>query len=158
RLGLFERPYADVPAPAAIAALEADEARAARELARRSIVLAHNDGILPLGGSPGRLAVVGPLADSARDLIGDYGHLLHLETLNEGRLRADTFGFPLTDPLEIPDISGEPTILTGLRARFGAANVTHARGTGIREGTDEELEAAVATASVADVAILVLGE
>jgi beta-xylosidase len=158
RLGLFERPYVDVPADDVIDALEADEAVAALELARRSIVLAENDGILPLGSAPGRVLVVGPMADSARDLIGDYGHLLHLETLNEGRLRADTFGFPLTDPLPIPDLAEAPTILSGLHARFGATGVTHARGTGIQDGTDEELDAAVAAASSARLVLAVLGE
>src|SRR3954451_6219321 len=157
RLGLFDRPYVAAPSAEAIAALEADEASAALELARRSIVLVENDGILPL--APGlRLAAIGPLADSARDLIGDYGHLLHLETLNEGRLRKDTFGFPLTDALEIPDLAGAPTVLTGLRARFGADAVVHARGTGIWDGTDEELQAAVDAAAAADVAVVVLGE
>ena len=158
RLGLFERPYVDAPSPEAIAGLLADEALAARELAERSIVLAHNEGLLPLPEDPGRIAVVGPIADSARDLIGDYGHVLHLETLNESLVRTDTFGFPLTDRLEIPSLEGAPTILTGLRTRFGADRVVHERGTGLRDGTDEELEAAVAAAAGADVAIVVLGE
>jgi beta-glucosidase len=158
RLGLFERPFVDVPEASVIAGLEADEDAAALELAERSIVLVENDGLLPLGSSPGRVAVVGPLADSARDLIGDYGHLLHLETLNEGRLRAGTFGFPLTDPLPVPDLAGAATILSGLRARFGEDVVTYARGTGIGAGSDEELEAAVAAAAEADVALVVLGE
>src|SRR3954451_24040490 len=152
RLGLFDGPYVDAPSAQAIAALEADEASAALELARRSIVLVENDGILPLG--PGlRLAAIGPLADSARDLIGDYGHLLHLETLNEGRLRKDTFGFPLTDPIDVPDLAGAPTILSALRDRFGAEHVVHARGSGLWDGADEELEAAVDAAAGADVAI-----
>ena len=158
RLGLFERPYVDAPSLEAIAALLADEALAARQLAERSIVLVHNDGLLPLAADPGRIAVLGPIADSARDLIGDYGHVLHLETLNESLDRTDTFGFPLTARLEIPSLDGAPTLLTGLRARFGAERVVHERGTGLRAGTDEELEAAVAAASAADVAIVVLGE
>ena len=158
RLGLFERPYVDAPPDDVIDALEADEAAAALALARRSIVLAENDGTLPLGSAPGRVAVVGPLADSARDLIGDYGHLLHLETLNEGRLRDDTFGFPLTDPIPIPDLAGAPTILSGLRARFGATAITHAPGTGIQGGTDDELDAAVSAVASADLAIAILGE
>ncbi len=158
RLGLFERPYVDAPSDDAVTALEATERAAALELVRRSIVLAANDGTLPLGRTPGRIAVVGPLADSARDLIGDYGHVLHLETLNEGRLRDDTFGFPLTDPLPIPDLAGAPTILTGLRERFGEDVVTYARGSGLRDGSDEELASAVEAAGAADVAIVVLGE
>ena len=30
-----------------------------------------------------RVAVIGPIADSARDLLGDYSHLVHMETLRE---------------------------------------------------------------------------
>ena len=75
RLGLFERPYVDVPGDAALDDLAADEARAARTLAERSIVLVENDGVLPLAASHRRVAVIGPIADSARDLLGDYSHL-----------------------------------------------------------------------------------
>ena len=46
------------------------------ELAPRSMVLVENDGILPLAPGPGRIAVIGPIADSARDLLGDYAHVL----------------------------------------------------------------------------------
>ena len=50
----------------------------------------------PAGGRiRGRIAVIGPIADSARDLIGDYGHLLHIETLRELRHRANPFGVPV---------------------------------------------------------------
>ena len=157
-LGLFERPIVPVPTLEEVAALEAEEAAVARSLAVRSLVLLTNDGTLPLTATPARIAVVGPLADSARDLIGDYGHLLHLETLNEGRRRTDSFGFPLTDPIDVPSLEGSPTILSGLVERFGAERVEHASGGGIWSSTDEELATAVAAAAGTDVAIVVLGE
>ena len=46
-----------------------------------------NDGILPLAPDLRRVAVIGPIADSARELLGDYAHLLHIETLREMRGR-----------------------------------------------------------------------
>jgi beta-glucosidase len=160
RLGLFDRPYVEPPTPAALAALDADERALAADLARRSIVLAENDGILPLSDSVGRIAVVGPIADSARDLLGDYAHLLHIETLAELRHRANPFGFPSRDVINpiADELAGMPTILAGLRDRFGAERIVHARGTGLQDGTDAEIEAAVAAARDADVAIVVAGE
>ncbi|MFK0402428.1 glycoside hydrolase family 3 N-terminal domain-containing protein [Microbacterium sp. NPDC090225] len=43
------------------------------EIARRSIVLLENDGVLPLSAStPTKVAVVGPLADDAQTQLGDW--------------------------------------------------------------------------------------
>jgi len=159
RLGLFERPYVNVPAPAELASLDADERALARDLARRSIVLAENRGILPLAADPGRIAVIGPIADSARDLLGDYAHLLHIETLAELRHRANPFGFPSNDVIHpVDELSRMPTILGAIRDRFGAERVTHAVGTGLREGSDAQIAEAVMVARGANVAIVVAGE
>ena len=92
RLGLFDRPYVDVPADSAIEALVADEARAGRTLAERSLVLVENDGILPFAPGVGRVAVIGPIAESARDLLGDYSHLVHMQTLSNMRSGVDALG------------------------------------------------------------------
>ena len=160
RLGLFERPYVSVPDRAAMAALAVEEARIGRTLALRSMVLVENDGILPLGTGRRRIAVLGPIADSARDLLGDYSHLLHIETLAEMRRQKDNvFGFPLDDEvLAVDELSGRQTILDAIRLRFAGCEVEHARGTGIRNGSDLEIEEAVRVAQAADVAIVVLGE
>ncbi|HET7473660.1 MAG TPA: glycoside hydrolase family 3 N-terminal domain-containing protein [Candidatus Limnocylindrales bacterium] len=165
RLGLFERPYAFPIAPDELADLAAEEARLARRLATQSLVLVENDGVLPLddgsgsGAGRGPIAVVGPLADSARDLLGDYAHQLHIETLAELRHRANPFGFPPSDVINPRDEqSGRPTILDAIRARFGTERVVHERGCGIRDGSDAELAAAVDAASRASVAIVVAGE
>ena len=159
RLGLFERPTVDLPTPATIAAIHADEQELARDLARRSLVLVENDGILPLSPTAGRLAVIGPIADSPRDLLGDYAHLPHIETLAELRHQANPFGFPSSEVINpVDELSGLPTILGGLQARFGPDRIVHARGTGLRDGTDAEIAEAVGAARDADVAIVVLGE
>ena len=44
----------------------------ALKLARESIVLLKNDGVLPAAKPPARIAVVGPLADNSRVLLGNY--------------------------------------------------------------------------------------
>jgi len=160
RLGLFERPYVDPPTAEALVAFDADERALARDLAQRSIVLVENDGTLPLAASSGgTIAVVGPLADSARDLLGDYAHLLHIETLREMRHRANPFGFPANDVINpIDELSRIPTILDALRERFGKDRIAYARGVGLRDGDDAGIANAVAAARDTEVAIVVVGE
>jgi beta-glucosidase len=160
RLGLFEAPFVAVPSPGELAALEADEAAAARALAERSLVLLENDGALPLSSSVRRVAVLGPIADSARDLLGDYSHLVHMETLSEMRSGVDALGVIGDGTVIAPEdeLIGRATILDAVRAALPSAEVVHARGSGISDGTDQELAAAVEAARAAEVAVVVLGE
>ena len=163
RLGLFDRPFIEPVDPAVLARLVEDERAVARNLAARSLVLVRNDGSLPItpaaSGGPTRIAVLGPIADSARDLVGDYTHLLHIEVLNELRQRRNPFGFPIAEPLTPADeFATQPTIADAIAARFADAEVVRAAGCGIRDGSDEDLDAAVALAAASDVAVVVLGE
>ena len=159
RLGIFERPFIDPPTSAVLAELAAEETVVAAELARRSLVLAENDGILPLRPDLRRIAVIGPIAASARDLLGDYAHLLHIETLLEMRQQGNAFGFPLTDLiLPADELAGRRTIFDAIAARLPDAEVSLARGTGILDGTDEEIDSAVELARASELAIVVLGE
>ncbi len=160
RLGIFERPYIDLPGEVTLEDLAADEARAAQALAERSLVLVENDGLLPLAAGHRRIAVIGPIADSARDLLGDYSHLVHMETLREMRNGVDALGIVGDGVIFEPgdELSGRRTILDALRAALVDSEVSHARGTGISGGTDEEIAAAVELARSSDVAIVVLGE
>ncbi len=158
-LGLFERPYTDEPSRAFFTGLVAQESQLARRLAQRSIVLLENDGVLPLAPAPKRVAVIGPIADSARELLGDYSHLVHIETLRELRARDDWFGTSPGDEVALEDeLSGRRSILAALRERLTGAEVSYARGCGISDGTDAELDEAVRAAADADVALLVVGE
>ncbi len=72
RLGLFQDPYKYCSAERE-AALTRTEANllTARTLAEESCVLLKNDGVLPLAKG-GRIAVIGPLAASADDLLGSW--------------------------------------------------------------------------------------
>lgn len=73
RLGLFADPYRGVSEERAKMVLMSKEHMdAARDIARRSIVLLKNsDNVLPLKKS-GVIALVGPMADNKRDLIGNW--------------------------------------------------------------------------------------
>src|SRR5438552_16746092 len=92
RLGMFDPPekvpYAQTPES------EIDSAphrELALKTARESMVLLKNDGVLPLSGSVKKILVVGPLAESAQVLHGNYsGTASHAVTALEGIRK----GFP----------------------------------------------------------------
>ncbi|HEX8720817.1 MAG TPA: beta-glucosidase BglX [Pyrinomonadaceae bacterium] len=72
RAGLFERPYVDEARESSVL-LSAENLRAAREVAARSLVLLKNEReTLPLRKDLRALAVVGPLADDPRAIIGSW--------------------------------------------------------------------------------------
>jgi beta-glucosidase len=152
-LGLFEQPYVD-PAAAELP-YEADRALA-RRIATASIVLLANDGTLPLRPDLASVAVIGPNANSARHLQGDYAHQVHIEFL----LQQGGFGAQIPEGLAATDeLAGRGTILDAIRARMGATTeVRYAPGCGILDGDDDGIRAAVAAARGADVAIVVVGE
>jgi beta-glucosidase len=78
-LGLFDNPYADEAAVNAAYSRTEDRALA-REAATKSLVLLHNDGVLPLSRSA-NVAVFGAAADDARLLQGDYSYPAHTEIM-----------------------------------------------------------------------------
>jgi beta-glucosidase len=134
-LGLFEDPYRYCDAERERAATLAPEhLAAARELARESIVLLRNEGgALPLSKNLSRLAVIGALADSARDPLGSWA------------------------------AAGRPedavTVLEGIRRAVGSGTeVVYARGAPVREPDTGGFDEAVAAARSADAVVLVLGE
>lgn len=109
RAGLFENPYADANAAAAIT--NNSEARTlALKAAQRSIILLKNDGTLPLhlpAAGKTRIAVIGPNAAVAR--LGGY------------------YGQP---PVTV-------SILAGIRAKIGTrADIVYALGVKITENDD----------------------
>ena len=132
RLGLFEKPYVDEDlAPNLI--LREDFRAVALETARESIVLLKNkDGLLPLTPGQHRLAVIGPLADAAREMLGTW-------TL---------FG-------QAEDVD---TVLESIQAAQAGGVLVHAPGCPIAAAEPDGIAAALQAASVADVIVLVLGE
>ncbi|MGC2615054.1 MAG: glycoside hydrolase family 3 C-terminal domain-containing protein [Terracidiphilus sp.] len=114
KLGMFDPP--DMVPYTKIDEKELDSAehRAhARKLANESIVLLKNDGLLPLKPGIKKIAVIGPLADQTRPLIGNYaGQPTHIVSILDG-IRAEfpkaviTFvagtQFLRTDGTPVPD-------------------------------------------------------
>lgn len=155
-LGLFDDPYVD-PDRASLGTRVPDDLELAGEVARKSLVLLKNDGILPL--RPGlRVAVIGPNADQGRHLLGDYSYPAHVESLRETRSSDNVFHIPLRDDVDLD--SGTlaiPTVLDALRQRLGDL-VGFAAGCDVGSGSTEGFDEAVALASGSDVAVLVMGD
>lgn len=122
-LGLFENPRHPDDARQAAVIGNAEHAALNLEVARRSLVLLRNDGVLPFAGgltgdqvAPRRIAVVGPLADDAQTQLGDWaGNSGQADWIPEGQ------------PREMIT-----TVLDGLRGMVPADwTVTHTRGADI---------------------------
>jgi beta-xylosidase len=157
-LGLFEEPYVDVAAASAAAATDAHR-ELAGTIARKSIVLLRNDGVLPLSPEVGSIAVLGPNADSARNLFGDYAYPAHVESLqnvlDSGRSSLST---PGVESAEIEPVEIEaPSVLDALRARYGP-RVSFARGCNITGPSDGGFAEAVELAVASEVAVMVMGD
>jgi beta-glucosidase len=86
KLGMFDPP--DMVPYTKIDEKELDSAEhraEARRLANESMVLLKNDGLLPLKSGIKKIAVVGPLADQTRPLIGNYaGQPTHIVSILDG--------------------------------------------------------------------------
>lgn len=137
-LGLLDAAFDDEP-PTDVD-LDSPEHRAvARELAEKSVVLLRNDGILPLPAAK-RIAVIGPNADRTGALFGCYSFLNHVLPQH-----------PDVEPgVEVP------TVLDALRNEFDA--VSYSAGCAIDDDDRSGFDAAVAAATEADVAVLVMGD
>jgi len=168
RLGLFEEPYVDAGAAAAV--FDTPEQRQlARRAATSSIVLLSNDGLLPLRPDTGSVAVLGPAANDVRLLQGDYHYPAHTEIVyaRDGRVSRED---PERDAgtLLLPESGGafaagphytpHVTPLEGIRAALSPdAVVRHARGCHVSDPEDADLAEAVALARSADVAVVCVG-
>ncbi len=134
-LGLFDNPYQYCNANREKQMmLHPDHIRAARDVARKSIVLLKNDGdILPLDKDVKTLAVIGHLADSKVDMLGNWAA--------QG------------------DRNAPVTLLAALQQRLPDANIVYAPAYeqyGV--STDDKIAEAVEAARKADVVILAVGE
>ena len=81
-LGLFETPYVDED-PQKIKRIYNDprNKEVARKIALKSIVLLKNENnLLPIDKDINSIAVIGPNADSVRNLLGDYTYVGQFES------------------------------------------------------------------------------
>ena len=160
-LGLFERPFVDeTPGAVAAAIGTGSAADLAAVIAGRSLVLLRNDGTLPLDPAAlRRVAVIGPNADDARNLHGDYSYAAHVETLREMRTSDNIFNVPVPEDLDLDEIAvPETTVLAALVEALPEVDVRYARGCDVTGTRTDGIAAAVALASESDVAIVLVGD
>lgn len=157
-MGLFENPFVDLEKVPENLDL-AEDRKLAYEIAVKSLVLLKNDGILPLirDNYPiKKVAVIGPNANSARNLTGDYTYLTHLETLEQ-----DAFGTSAMKGIEFSE-SELPitTIYEALKEKLIplGIEVSYSKGCEINDKDKSYFTEAVNLAKSSDVAILVLGD
>jgi beta-glucosidase len=86
KLGMFDPPEMVPYTTIDEKELDSAEHRAeARKLANESMVLLKNDGLLPLKAGIRKIAVIGPLADQTKPLIGNYaGQPTHIVSILDG--------------------------------------------------------------------------
>lgn len=133
-LGLFEHPYVDeAAAPKALYLTES--IAMAQTAAERSFVLLKNSSgtrgapLLPFSTAVHNIAVIGPLGDDS------------------------------TYPAGVPPGTGPRVPLTeALAQRVGKDHVFRFKGSGVLDGTDDDIASAVAGTQKADVVVLALGE
>ena len=134
QLGLFDDPYKyisnereknDIMRP--------DQLEAARDMAKRSVVLLRNEAqTLPISPKVKNIAVIGPMGDNKRDMIGSWS--------------------------AAGDWSKSVSLIEGLQARYPEATISFAKGCEIEGGNNQGFAEARKIAQKADFVILALGE
>jgi beta-glucosidase len=134
-LGLFEDPYrySDVHRQAELV-MTPENLEFAREFAKRSIVLLKNESnTLPLSKSIKTIAVIGPLADSQKDMLGSWS--------------------------ASGDHKKSITLLQGIMNKLGNnARILHSFGTGVNDNSRDGFAEALRLAKASDAIILAIGE
>jgi beta-glucosidase len=134
RLGLFSDPFrfCDEKREATEVGNEAERA-AALEVTENSLVLLKNtNNVLPLAKSLKKIAVIGPLGNSKRNLLGCW----------------EQFG----------DTNSVVTVLEGLQKKYPGKKITFTPGCSINNPEENDFSAAVKAAKESELVVLVIGE
>ena len=129
-LGLFDQPYMKEAEAAAVVGCP-EHTDLALNVALQSTVLLKNNGVLPLGKTVKKVAVIGPNADNMYNQLGDY-----------------------TAPQDPDRIV---TLFEGIRDKGLAEEVRYARGCAVRDEAVDDIGEAVRLARWADVVVLAMG-
>lgn len=133
-MGLFEDPFRFTdPVREEKAMNNPEHRKAARDMARKSIVLLKNDDdLLPLKNGQ-KIALIGPLAKSEDDMLGGWA-------------------------VGWDDNSDVVSQFEGFEIRFGKQNLLYSKGCGVSDPSKDGFEDAIKTAKAADVVVLSIGE
>jgi beta-glucosidase len=138
-LGLFDHPYTPEPASGGKPQPDPADVEFARTVAERSFVLLKNGNLggkapLPFGSDVRTIALIGPLADNAADMLGPW------------RARGNS-----------ADVVTLRAALTS-RVQQSGGRVLYAKGTEILTAKEDGFAEAIAAAKQADVVLMALGE
>lgn len=132
-LGIFDEPFVKDPKTKFEKIID-DSQKMNLQMAKESVTLVKNDGILPLPVDLNKIAVIGPNANGFYELLGDY-----------------------TAP-QSASLSAQ-TIYRQIQAEFSETEVVYKEGCEVRnlENQADKIAEAVAACQEADVVVLVLG-
>lgn len=133
-LGLFDDPFRYCnPEREANEIMSTENLEAAKDMARKSVVLLKNENqLLPLDNNIKTIAVIGPLGDGRRELIGSWS--------------------------AAGDWTKAVTLVEGLQQRFPSSTILYEKGCDIQSEDKSGFQAAIQAARKADVVLLALGE
>lgn len=136
RLGLFENPEKGKADTVMGGGQELN-----KELARESIVLLKNDGILPLQDKKMRIAVIGDAAKNVRDMLGEWTYFTHPEHH--------------FDETPVPPYS---TLFDGLKEIAKETEIVYAKGVQALSNSDNGIVEAVEIAKQSDIVVFAFGD
>lgn len=133
-LGLFDDPYRYSNSEREKKEiLKPENVQAAFDMAKKSIVLLKNENqILPLHSTIKKIAVIGPLADSNRDMLGTW--------------------------IAAGDRDKAVSLLEGLKKKFPTVEFIHEKGAEINDLDSSRFEKAIQIAKSAELVIMGIGE
>ena len=132
-LGLFDDPYRRCRGATPRVTVMEERRRFARDVAARSaVLLTDRNAIVPLAPGRQRIALIGPLANSPRDMAGCWA--------------------------VTADRDKGVTVLAGLREAYPDATIDHAPGVAMTDDDRSGITKAVTAATRADVVVLCVGE
>ena len=134
-MGLFDDPYRySNPEREKSVLNKPEHVAAARDIARKSIVLLKNQGqILPLSKNLSSIALIGPLVKSKGEMKGFWS-------------------------LDVGDVSQVVSIYEGMQQAAGSTKLLYAKGCDITDTSHAGFDEAYKTAMQADVVIMAMGE
>ncbi len=168
-LGLFEDPYVDED-PQKIKNIYNDPStkELARKIALKSIVLLKNESdLLPIDKNIKSIAVIGPNADSVRNLLGDYSYVGQFEATVNNPTGIENIDAEkkallmklLEDPEEFTRNSCDIiSILEGIKIKVSeTSEVNYAKGCEILGSDKSGFDEAIDIAKKSDIALLIVG-
>ncbi len=183
KLGLFENPYAEGDVDRVLS--NPQHKQLSREIAEKSMTLLKNENdLLPLSDDLKTIAVIGPNADSLRNLFGDYtlpgaADFIFDPFIQESSSGDTKYSNPLTverrrevyqEAIEEFNKLGRDeevftrnlydgiSILQAIQELVGdSTEIVYAKGSTLKDDSTEGFDEAVRVAENADVAIVILG-